>query len=71
MLDRKNGLFPFGGFCLGPGDEVLTSAFGIVLQDTERKPGLEGHEACQASPSTSSSAASRAPKKSSVKTCSL
>ena len=71
MLNRKNGLSPFGGFCLGPGDGVLTSAFGIVLQDTERQPGLEAHVAHQASSSTSSSAASKAPKKPSAKTCSF
>lgn len=71
MLTHRNGRFPFEASCLDLGDEVRTSAFGIVLQDIERQFGLEAHEADQASPSTSSSAASKAPKKPSAKTCSF
>lgn len=71
MLAHRNGRSPFEASCLGLGDEVLTSAFGIVLQENEQPPGLEGHEARQASPATSASAASRAPKKPSEKTCSF
>lgn len=71
MLIHRNGHSPFEASCLDLGDEVLPSAFDIVLQDTERKPGLEEHGAHQASPSTSSSAASRAPRKPAAKIVSL